>query len=83
MGNKGIFSSSIVGRNGPNAIFDGTDIIVVGGYAGNGIFLKTEKCTISGDKVTCVEQDPSLFNYERYPELFLVEDGYCKEWPSL
>ena len=73
----------IEGRRGHNTIFDGSDIIVVGGYAGKDVSLKTEKCTIAEDKVTCVAQDPSLQNYSYYPELFLVEDGYCKEWPSL
>ena len=70
----------IQGRCGHNAIFDGSDIIVVGGDVGS---VKTEKCTIAEGKVTCVEQDPSLLDYSFYPELFLVEEGYCKEWPSV
>ena len=73
----------IVGRRGHNAIFDGSDIIVVGGYAGSGVSLKTEKCTIAEGKVTCVEQDPALVDYSYYPELFLVEEGYCKQMLSL
>ena len=72
----------IQGRCGHNAIFDGSDIIVVGGEVGIGS-VKTEKCTIAEGKVTCVEQDPSLLDYSFYPELFLVEEGYCKEWPSV
>ena len=72
----------IKGRRGHNAIFDGSDIIIVGGYDGR-YSLTTEKCTISGDKVTCVEQDPALQDYSYYPELFLVEEGYCKELSSL
>ena len=72
----------IVGRQGHNAIFDGSDIIVVGGNIG-GASTKTEKCTIAEGKVTCVEQDPALEGYSYYPELFLVEDGYCKEMLSL
>ena len=73
----------IQARHGHNAIFDKLDIIVVGGYVRDGISLKTEKCEINGDKVTCVEQDPALEHYSYYPELFLVEEGYCKERPSL
>ena len=73
----------VVGRNGHNAIFDGSHIIVVGGYKSGGGSAKTEKCTIAEGKVTCVEQDPELVNYAFYPELFLVEEGYCKEILSL
>ena len=72
----------IVGRRAHNVIFDGSNIIVVGGHIG-GDSVKTEKCTIAEGKVTCVEQDPSLFDYSYYPELFLVEEGYCEELPSL
>ena len=72
----------IQGRHGHNALFDGTDLIVVGGYV-SGAAAKTEKCPIFEGKVTCVEQDPAINNYSYYPELFLVENGYCKEWPSL
>ena len=70
----------ITGRKGHNAIFDGSDIIVVGGY---GTFLKTEYCKIIGSMVTCVELDPSLIYYAYYSELFLVEEHFCKEMPSL
>ena len=69
------------GRHGHNAIFDGSDIIVVGGYPGNDESVKTEKCTITEGRVSCVQQNPSLVNYSYYPELFLVEDGFCKELP--
>ena len=70
----------IKGRKGHNAIFDGSNIIVVGGY---GTFLKTEYCKITGSMVTCVELDPSLIYYAYYSELFLVEEHFCKEMPSL
>ena len=73
----------IQGRRGHNVIFDGSDIIVVGGDAGKNVTPKNEKCTITGDKVTCVEQDPALKDYALYPELFLVEDGFCKDRSSL
>ena len=69
----------ITGRKGHNAIFDGSDIVVVGGYG----TCKTQKCTIAENKVTCTEQDPSLVNYAYYPELFLIEEEYCKKMSSL
>ena len=69
-------------------IFDGSDIIVVGGDnrnidPGSHGLMKTEKCTIAEGQMNCVEQDPELENYENYPEIFLVEEGFCKEWPSV
>ena len=54
-------------------------MIIVGGVPQ----VKTEKCTINEGKVTCVQQDPELIYYSSYPELFLVEEGYCKEMLSL
>ena len=71
----------ITGREGHNAIFDGTDLIVVGGDDGDPV--KTEKCSIAEGQVTCVEQDPLLYDYIYYPELFLVQEGFCKELPSV
>ena len=73
----------ISGRRGHNAIFDGSDIIVIGGYVGSGVSLKTEKCSIAEGKITCIEQEPSLLNYHEYPELFLVEEDFCTEMPSI
>ena len=58
-----------------NAIYDGVSLLVVGG---DGIY-KTEVCSLSNETFTCVEQNPELTNYDGYPELFLVEDEYCKE----
>ena len=68
-----------VGRYAHNAVFDGSDIIVVGGSTEH----KTEKCSLSDGQVTCVEQAPSLTDYAYYPELFLIEEGFCKDWPSI
>ena len=67
-----------VGRYAHNAVFDGSDIIVVGGS----VERKTEKCSLSDGQVTCVEQAPSLSDYY-HPELFLIEEGFCKDWPSV
>ena len=74
------------GRYGHNAIFDGSSIIVVGGgYVNSNNHsdhkLKTEKCELSGGKVTCHEQNPLLDNYTKYPELFLVQAEFCKNLP--
>ena len=63
------------GRHAHNAIYDGSSLIVVGGRDGS---LKTEKCTISNDQVSCTAQNPSLENYKYYPELFLVPFNFCK-----
>ena len=66
------------GRRGHGVIFDGTAMLVVGGYGGT---YKTEKCIISDNQVTCIGQSPSLLRYENYPELFLVPENFCKSLP--
>ena len=65
----------ITERRGHNAIFDGKNFIVVGGYPSSNGAVNTEKCSISEGQVTCVEQDPTLIHYKFYPELFLVQEG--------
>ena len=62
------------GRHGHNAIYDGSSLIVVGGSG----TLKTEKCTISNDQVSCTAQNPALKDYVYYPELFFVPFDFCK-----
>ena len=66
------------GRRGHNAIYDGSSLIVVGGYPGS---LKTEKCVISNGHVSCSSQNPELEGNGYYPELFLVPVNYCKTMP--
>ena len=66
------------GRNGHAAIYDGTFLLVVGGYGND---YKTEKCSFSSSGITCTQQSPSLDEYEFYPELFLVPADYCKSLP--
>ena len=66
------------GRWGHNAIYNGSNLIVVGG---NSISYKTENCVISNNQVSCTAQNPSLTNYSLYPELFLVPVGFCKTSP--
>ena len=65
------------GRYAHNAIFIESSILVVGGHGR----FKTEKCTISNKKVICVTQEPELDYYSHYPEIFLVEDDFCKTLP--
>ena len=62
-------------RRGHNAIFDGVDVIVVGGDDRS---YKTEKCTIANEKVSCTDQLPRLEYYQDWPELFLVPELFCK-----
>lgn len=69
------------GRRDHGVIFDGTEMLVIGGYIGSSTALRTEKCIISRDQVSCTEQSPTLFRYENYPELFLVPENFCKSLP--
>ena len=61
-------------RSGHNAIYDGSSLIVGGGYG----LYKTERCVISNGQATCTDQNPELDYYSFYPELFLVKDNFCK-----
>ena len=65
--------SLVQGRNGHGVIFDGRQLLVIGGYKGT---YKTEVCDIIEETVTCTQQQNGLFNYEIYPELFLVDEDY-------
>ena len=63
-------------RDGHGAIYNGERIIVAGGH-GN---YKTESCSIEENGVVnCIEQAPTLFYYWRYPEMYLVDDAFCKD----
>ena len=67
------------GRCRSNAVFDGSVILVVGGYDTNDRdTLPTEKCEISGAELTCTAQSPVLEAYRNYPELFLVPSDFCQ-----
>ena len=66
-----------MGRHGHSVIFDGEYMLVVGGFGEN----LTEKCTFTAKGVNCYEQSPRLYNYEYYPELFLVPVDFCKSLP--
>ena len=66
--------SLVTPRKGHNAIFTGSEILIVGG-AGK---RKTEKCIESNGRWTCTEQNPTLEYYSYYPELMMVADDFCK-----
>ena len=65
------------GRAGHNVIFDGQDLLVIGGNGNQ----NTEKCSFSGQLLNCNEQAPSLYKYSVTPELYLVSDNFCKSLP--
>ena len=64
----------VQGRLGHNAIYEGSSILVVGGFYTH----KTEKCIFSNAQITCSEQDPELHEYYAYPELVLVPNNFCE-----
>ena len=72
-------------RHGHNVIFDGSHVMVFGGFQyepDNDKFkmLKSEKCTLSNSRFFCKQQKP-LLSANHYPELFLVEHDFCKIKP--
>ena len=46
-------------------------------FGGTGSFA-TEKCTWDGDQLKCSAQDPTVYRYTAWPELFHVPDNYCQ-----
>ena len=62
-------------RNYHAAVAIDGEFLIVGG-AGE---YDTERCSfheIDGE-LTCLDQEPTLLNYFRWPELFLVESNFC------
>ena len=69
-------------RAGHNVIYDGQYLIVVGGFRGGNYEPDfCEKCSITNGRMSCTSQRPLLTDYSLYPELFLVQAGFCKEKP--
>ena len=63
-------------RKAHNAIFDGHYVVVVGGYD---VELPTEICSVKDDNtISCTSQEPNLHGYNHFPELYLVEESFCK-----
>ena len=66
----------VTGRYGHGAIFDGEKFLIVGGQGS----LKNELCTLADGTMACVEQSTTLDYYAYFPELFLVDEDYGKDW---
>ena len=66
-------------RHAHGAIYDGNQIMVIGGGRGE---FQTEKCEIENETVFCASQEPTLKDYGWFPELYLVSDNYCKNSSS-
>ena len=63
-------------RSGHGAIYNGERIIVAGG----GGKYKTESCSVNENGVVnCIEQAPILDYYYDYPEMYMVDDAFCKD----
>ena len=63
-------------RNGHGAIYNGERIIVAGGE----VSYKTESCSVNENGVVnCIEQAPILDYYADYPEMYLIDDAFCKD----
>ena len=49
------------------------EFIVVGGIVSPGDrFKDTESCKLNGQSMTCTTREPSLSDFENYPELMLI-----------
>ena len=63
-------------RDSHGAIYNGERIIVAGGYGS----YKTESCSVEENGiVNCIEQAPTLYDYDLYPEMYLVDGAFCKD----
>ena len=65
----------VYARQGHGAIFNGDVFIVAGGE----VEFKTEACSINYGEVNCVAQAPTLWRFQYYPEMFLVDENFCKD----
>ena len=72
------------GRAGHNVVRFKNDFYVFGGTgrganAKNG-YMRTNKCIHNARKITCSMIGTENFdNYNEYPELILIPDGYCSK----
>ena len=62
------------GRDRCTAIYDGEYLMIIGGGVG---FVPTEKCSIKSTSVSCVSQNPELYQYQG-PEAFLIAESFCE-----
>ena len=61
-------------RDSNNVIYDGEYLMVIGGYNQH---FSTEKCSLTDGSISCTSQNPVLYDYYVYPELFLISDDFC------
>ena len=70
-------------RDGHGVIIQREEFIITGGRhhtksGNNNIWsLSTERCTLTGDKIDCVDVGPHLNDYWIYPEMMHVPHDYC------
>ena len=69
--NMGMLNSS---RNAHNALWTGSQFMVVGGGGDTAI----ELCDLINGKISCVDKQPIFSQYRRYPEMFLVDADFCQ-----
>lgn len=62
-------------REGHGGIFNGDVFIIAGGDAK----YQTEACSIENGEIFCMAQAPVLDRYYVYPEMYLVDDVFCKD----
>ena len=67
------------GRRGHGAIFDGEKFLIIGGHDVSGE-VENEVCTLKGSRMTCIAQSTATYGYANYPELFLVDEDYGKDF---
>ena len=74
----------IIPRRSHTVIVSQSEFLVIGGHGADDEPVLTEKCSISEEshksntRVTCTTQEPLLYQYQLYPEVFAVPDDYCK-----
>ena len=70
-------------RDGHGVIIQRGEFIIIGGVetkksgASPIVPMSTERCTLTGDKINCVDVGPWLTNYWSYPEIMHVPHDYC------
>ena len=73
-------------RRAHNVVFNDNGFLIIGGRnyldKENDHSRPTEKCIIQNDTISCTTQAPTLTYYEYYPELFLVPETFCKDFPQ-
>ena len=66
-----------INRYGHNAIVHNEKMLVIGGH---GTFA-TESCSLSEGHFSCEAREPTLKDYNWYPELFIMPENFCSSDP--